>query len=66
MLTEKDKGKIFYYFRIYMIAIVFASFYCHTNTAIRLKGTFERLVCLKTNDTFFEVNAFVIELFNKS
>ena len=36
--------------RIYFVAVVSASLLCHTDTAIRLKGSLEGLVCLETYD----------------
>ncbi|CCZ35846.1 uncharacterized protein BN747_01032 [Firmicutes bacterium CAG:646] len=45
--------KEFHNLRIYMISVIFAGFHCHTDTAVRLQGTFERLICLKSDNRFF-------------
>ena len=40
-------------FRIQLIAVVLARLHGHTDSAVRHHGTFERLVCLETNDGLF-------------
>ena len=36
---------------IYFIAVICTSFFCHTNTTVRLQGSLERSVCLETYDS---------------
>ena len=45
--------KEFHDLRIHMIAVIFAGFYCHTDTAVGLERAFERFICLKTYNGFF-------------
>ena len=44
------RGKIFHHFRIYMVAVILAGFHCHADSAVRLQGTLERLICLKADN----------------
>ena len=39
-------------FVAYFIAVSFTCFFCHFNTAVWHKGTFQRFVCLKTYNSF--------------
>ena len=33
-----------------MIAVILAGFHCHTDSAVRLQRTFERLICLNADN----------------
>ena len=43
-------SKDFYNFRIYFVSIFMACILSHTDTTKWLKRTFERFICLETND----------------
>ena len=45
--------KVLYHLRIDFVSIVLACLNCHTDTAVRLESTFERLVRLETDNLLF-------------